>query len=195
LIFIRHGVTSWNQQKKYCGALDVPLSPQGRRQARRLQAKFKNGNISRVYSSDRKRAMQTAKIAFKNVKIEPFTKLREIHFGLFEGLTHAEILKKYNNLYRQWLKDPFSISPPGGEDMKKFKQRILGAFKHILKNNPNANVAVVCHGGVIGILCSSIKRSKDFWRYIPASASISVIEHGHGRLKLVSFNERGHLNG
>jgi len=173
----------------------VPLSLQGRRQARRLRPRLKSENIRRVYSSDKKRAMQTAKIIFKNARIEPLVELREIHFGAFEGLTHAEILKKYDNLYRQWLRDPFSTSPPGGEDMKKFKQRILGALKHIIEDNPNANVAVVCHGGVIGILCSSIKKSKDFWRHIPASASVSTLEHRRGRLRLISFNERGHLDG
>lgn len=192
LLLIRHGVTAWNIQKKYCGIRDIPLGREGRRQARRLRRRLRGKNIAHVYASDRKRAIQTARIIFDHT-ITAIPELREIHFGVFEGMTHDEILKKHGPLYQRWLKNPMGTPIPKGEDMTRFKKRLLGILKTITRRHPGETIAVVCHGGVIGMIMTHLKKTKNFWRYVPGSASLSTLTYANNAFRIIRFNDRRHL--
>lgn len=194
LILIRHGQTNWNLKRSYSGFLDVSLNKNGKIQAQKLCKRLKREDVHRVYSSDRKRAVQTAKIIFKGAEIEKIPDLREVHFGIFEGLTYKEIMKKHPVIYKRWLKDPFSITIPKGESLNYFKRRIIRSLKKIIASNKNKTVAVVSHGGSISIFLNSIIRSKEFWRHIPGSASLSIVECKNGRARVKLFNDIKHLN-
>ena len=195
LFLIRHGTTDLNLEKRYCGFVDLGLNEQGKAQAGKLHQRLKEEKVFRVYSSDRKRAIETAKIIFKCIKIEKIPDLREIHFGVFEGLTYKEILRKHPEVYKKWLDDPFGINIPNGEDLTDFKKRILRAFKKIIRLNEDKTVAVICHGGVISMFMNYILESKDFWGQIPKSASLSVIEYRDAQPKIRLFNCTKHLDG
>jgi len=185
LVFIRHGITAWNKQKRYCGCKDIGLSNQGKSQVMRLRKRFKGFEFDRIYCSDRKRALQTTRILFGKVRAIKAKSLREIDFGVLEGLRHDEILKKYPKLYKEWLADPYKGRIPKAESMLVFKKRIHAAIRKILQANRGKTIAVVCHGGVIGIFVSSLVKSRNFWRYVPAAASITVVEHKNNKFKLI----------
>ena len=202
LVFIRHGITEWNKQRRYCGCKDIGLSSQGKAQALRLRKRFKGFEFERIYCSDRKRALQTCSILFGNgfgnrkpnhglaarsdfIKVKG---LREIDFGVLEGLRHEEILKKYPKFYKEWLADPYKGRIPEAEPMRVFKKRVHGAIKKIIQANRGKTIAVVCHGGVIGIFVSSLLKCRNFWRYVPSAASVTVMEHKNNKLKLKTFN-------
>jgi broad specificity phosphatase PhoE len=193
LFLIRHGVTRWNTQRKYCGHGDVGLSLQGKNQAARLARKMKTLSIDKVYASDRKRAIQTARIAFGDARISLIPDLKEIHFGCLEGLTHDQALKKYPVAYKNWLKDPFRHAMPGSERMASFGKRISGAIKMIARKNRGRNVAIVCHGGTIAVFAAALKKTREFWRLVPGSASLSVVEYKNACFKLKCFNRTDHL--
>jgi broad specificity phosphatase PhoE len=194
LILIRHGETTWNFQRRYCGFANVALSDNGKRQAKSLAGRLKTEKIHKIYSSDRKRAIQTAKIIFRDSKIERIPELREIHFGCFEGLTHKQILKKYPGLYKKWLKDPYNTIIPSGEKLADFKKRITRIFKKIISLNPGKTTAVVCHGGSISILITGILKNRNFWKYIPGSASVTVVEYRNGKPSIAVLNDTYHLS-
>lgn len=189
LILIRHGQTDWNLKKRYCGFVDLSLNQIGKKQAEGLRKRFKKEKVDKVYSSDKKRAVQSAEIIFKGREIEKIEDLREIHFGVFEGFTHKEVMEKYPEIYRRWLKDPFSVVIPGGEGLQNFKKRIIKAFKKIVTLNKGKAAAVVCHGGPISIFINHILKSKDFWGKIPSSASVSIIEFKNGKPRIELFND------
>jgi len=193
LILIRHGETDFNRKKRYSGFKDVSLNLKGKRQVGKLHKRLKKEVVHKVYASDRSRAIQSARIVFKDRSIESLAGLREIHFGIFEGLTYKEIIKKYPVVYKKWLKDPFRVKIPGGESLVDFRKRVVGELKNIIAKNKNKTVAVVCHGGPISIFVNHILRSKDFWKYIPKSASLSIIEHKNGKSKIRSLNDIEHL--
>jgi len=92
LILIRHGQTDANKQRRYCGAYDCDLNENGRAQARKLNELLRKEVIDQVYSSDLERAMQFSKKIFGDKKINVLSDLREIDFGIFDGLTHEEIM-------------------------------------------------------------------------------------------------------
>ncbi|MEK6714533.1 MAG: histidine phosphatase family protein [Candidatus Omnitrophota bacterium] len=195
LILIRHGETVWNAKKRYCGTNDIGLSKKGKIQAEKLRHRLKDEIVHRVYTSDRKRAVQTAKIIFNGSKvIEKIPDLREIHFGRFEGLTHKQILRKYAAVYKKWLSDPYKNHAPKGEKLIDFRKRVISEFKAITRKNSGRSTAIVCHGGVISVFITHILGKKDFWKHIPHSASITIIEYKNRKLKIALFNDTNHLN-
>ncbi|MFA5096090.1 MAG: histidine phosphatase family protein [Candidatus Omnitrophota bacterium] len=193
IALIRHGITLWNKSGRYCGCRDVGLSAEGKAQARQLAKNLKKIKFDRVYSSDRLRCLQTSRIIFGKVKLTRVRALREIDFGLLEGMRHDEILKKYPCAYKKWLKDPFQNCIPRAEPMEKFKQRVNGALEKIARSNSGKNLAVVCHGGVIAIFISGILRKRNFWRYVPKAASMTLVKYRKDRPRVIKFNETRHL--
>jgi len=193
LILIRHGSTHWNLKKRYCGFTDLGLNADGKKQARKLYKRLKDNPIHKIYSSDRKRAIQTARIIFRSSKLEKMPDLREMHFGVFEGLTYDEIMKRHPIIYKRWMEDPYNITIPKGEKMHEFKRRVINAFKKIIALNINKTVAVVCHGGAISVFLNHILGSKNFWKQIPKLASFSIVEYKKGKPKIKLFNDIAHL--
>lgn len=193
LILIRHGITEYNLKKRYSGFTDIGLSQKGKTQARKLHQRLKKEKIDKIYSSNRKRAINSSRIIFRGRKIRRLSDLRELHFGVFEGLTYGEIMKEYPRIYKKWLKDPFSICIPSGEDLNDFRKRVVMALKKILFQNLGKTVAIVSHGGVISIFINEILKVKKFWKFIPKPGSISIVEAKKGKLKVNLFNGTTHL--
>ena len=188
LILIRHGSTAWNMRGRYCGHKDISLSAQGKTEARQIRNALIKEKVTQVYSSDRKRAIQTCRIIFGGSPTQKIPALREINFGVFEGLTYAQIMQKYPCAYARWRKDPFGADIPGGEKMIDFKKRVSKVFRAILSLNKNKTVAVVCHGGTISVFINSLFKKKAFWSYIPKPASLTAVTFKNGRPRIERFS-------
>lgn len=193
LVLIRHGETDWTKNKRYCGSNDIPLNACGRKQARLLAKSFPVQGIDTVYSSDMKRCTALAKIVFKKKRVTLYPGLREMGFGVFEGLGHAALRKKYPGLYARWLKNFGSVTPPQGESFSTFRKRVRKAFREIVSKNKGKTCAVVTHGGVMMVMLSAIVGRSKIWKFLPSLASVSVIEISGRKMELKSFNDTSHL--
>ena len=193
LVLIRHGITKWNKEGRYCGCKDIGLSGHGKAQAEKLGKRLKLMEFDRAYCSDRRRALQTSRIVLGGAKIVKVKGLREVNFGVLEGLRHREIMKKYASFYGKWLKDCYKNNIPKAEPMIVFKRRVDSAIKKIIDLNPGKTVAVICHGGVIGVFVSGILKSRNFWRCVPSAASITVVDYVNGKPRIKKFNDTAHL--
>jgi len=193
LFLIRHGITGWNAERRYCGHKDVSLAREGRLQVKKLRGRLDKVKFDKIYCSDRKRAIETACMLFKKKPIKIDSNLREVNFGVLEGLRHEEIMRRYADIYRRWLKGPFKNRIPGAEPMNIFKKRVDGAMKKIVRLNRGKTVAVVCHGGVIGVFINGISGKRNFWRSVPSAASVTVVACGRRKTRLQKFNDTTHL--
>ncbi len=193
LVLIRHGITEWNMERRYSGHKDVVLSREGIVQAEKLGNKLKAAKFDKVYCSDRRRALETCRIIFSKAKITKVRDLREIDFGALEGLRYKDVMEKYADVYEKWLKDPYKNNIPKVEKMKVFKKRVEAAVKKIVRSNFGKTVAIVCHGGVIGVFVSGILKARGFWSHIPSAASITVVEYEKGKPRIKKFNDTRHL--
>lgn len=193
LVLIRHGATKWNREGRYCGHKDVGLSSEGRAQAAKLGGRLKAVKFDRIYCSGMKRAFQTGRIIFKGADLITVKELREINFGVLEGLRYEEILERHGNTYRKWLEDPYKNNVPKAEPMSDFENRIKKGVKKIIRSNSNRTIAIVCHGGTIGVFVNSILKARNFWRYVPSAASITIVEYDAGKQRLKKFNDTAHL--
>ena len=189
LILIRHGETDWSHSRKYCGFSDIPLNRRGRDQAQQFCRIFEKEKVHKIYSSDMKRTLQFAKIIFKDMPVECLPELREINFGLFEGLTYQEIIDRYSEVYTRWINNPFIVSIPGGESLEDLAGRVKMALTKILSSNHRKRVAVFTHAGPIRIILGEILKLKagKIWNIEQDLANMSVIEfiNGRGNVRLL----------
>lgn len=203
LILIRHGQTKLNYQKRYCGSSDICLNKKGLTQAKKLSQRLhklcttsslllNKEKIHRVYSSDMRRAVQFAKIVLKNMTIKKLPELREMNFGIFEGLTYREIMNRYPDIYRNWIDNPLSVAIPGAETLYKVVKRVRKAMKEILSSNKDKTIAVFTHAGPLSIiLCDIFKlKLKKIWQMKQDTASISIIELNRSKAKIHLLNNK-----
>ncbi|MFH1046481.1 MAG: alpha-ribazole phosphatase [Candidatus Omnitrophota bacterium] len=197
VFLIRHGQTNDNAQKKYSGFSDPPLNEQGIQQSQKLAVRLRGLEIDRVYSSDLKRAYQTARIIFGERPIQQLSGLREMNFGLFEGLTHKEIMKCHPELYRRWIANPQKQSIPQGEPWQEFQRRVAQQLSAIIDENPGKTLAVVTHSGPIRVLlCQALQYDAAmFWQIEQNSAALNIIDYSTGSAPLaVTINDTAHLS-
>lgn len=82
--------------------------------------------------------------------------LREIHFGLWEGKTTEQIWQSEQQALLDFWNDPFSHTPPQGEEMTDFVARVDSCYKNISQQFQNKNILLVAHAGVIKFIISSV---------------------------------------
>lgn len=163
LIFIRHGSTSGNLEKRYIGRTDEPLCELGIKQIEKL--KIQNFQIDFLFASPMLRTRQTSEILFPQQKVDFVEDFRETDFGIFEGKTAAELTNSFE--YQNWLNSFCTAPIPLGESVSDFKERCCNAFENIIKTLPdNSRTAFVVHGGVIMAILERFSQPKrDFYDY------------------------------
>ena len=114
LILTRHGLTSAGDVL-LGGQLDVSLAPGGRAQAEALRGRLAGVRIDRMIASPMLRAIETAQIVAAGRPIEIDERLREVDYGRWEGLSHAEAAAHDPELRARWEADPATVHSPGGE--------------------------------------------------------------------------------
>lgn len=197
LLLIRHGQTDYSSQNRYCGFSNPPLNDKGISQCRQLAARLKETKVDKVYSSDLLRAMQTAKIIFDGNPTEQTEDLREMNFGLFEGLKHEQIMEKYPELYRRWIDNPEKAKTPNGEGLKDLSERIEKKISEIISRNEGGEIAVVTHSGPIRIvLCKALKFDlKKFWCIDQQLCALNIINYEQqASPRVVKMNDTSHLS-
>lgn len=155
VILVRHGETAWNQAGRFTGQSDPELIANGILQAQAVAEFLLREKIDLLYSSDLVRALQTSHTIAQvlNVPVTIVPSLREINFGLWEGLTFSEIENQYPLLSSEWLKDPFQVRIPAGETADEITCRVIEAWNSIALNVADSNtVVIVAHGGPLRIL-------------------------------------------
>ncbi|MFH1190525.1 MAG: histidine phosphatase family protein [Candidatus Omnitrophota bacterium] len=195
VMLIRHGRTAWNAERRYMGHTDMDLDDIGILQAAKTHCRLKAEKIGRVYASDSRRAYNFASMLFKGKAVVRVPDLREMNFGVLEGMTYNEVVGRYPQAYDEWLSgaDPSGI--PEGESVRSFSERVLRAFGGIVSSDGSGPLAIVTHAGPIRTIVNSIECSGRFRDLIPDHASISMIEYGGYGPRLLSVNDTSHLSG
>ncbi len=163
LIFIRHGATAGNLEKRYIGSTDEPLCDVGVAQVKALRKH--NFQADFLYVSPMLRTRQTAELLFPKMDYTFVNDFRETDFGLFEGKTAAELSD--SSKYQAWVESMCLDPIPQGESVTDFKARCCSAFEKIMKSIPdNSCAAFVVHGGVIMSILEAYTEPKiDFYDY------------------------------
>ena len=178
--------------KLYYGSTDYPLSEEGVMMAKRLAEVLRGVEANMVFSSDLRRARETAEIALagRTCEIRPVRGLREIHLGDWEGRSFDEVRSTWNEIYEKRGVSFDSVGPPGGESVKDLQKRTVPVFDEILRDNPCGNIMLFAHGGVIWTLMCNYFGFKlnDIFFYPMDFCGIHLIERSDGLMKLIKYN-------
>lgn len=149
IVFIRHVET--DMAGRFCGHADPDLNITGERQLAGVVEAIAPLGIQRILSSDLRRASRTAAAIAQhigvNVELQP--SFREIHFGLWEGLSWQEIEHQFPQEARRWLRNFPWQNAPEGEAYAAFTARIDAAIAPLLCETAGLTTAVVTHRGVM----------------------------------------------
>lgn len=175
ILIARHGQSDWNQEKRWQGHADRPLTERGREQAQALADRVAHIELDAVYSSDLQRARDTAAVVAESqgFKLRQRPELREVDVGSWSGLTRAEAEERFPEGFTRW-RDGY----PGwkdGETYEAMTDRVLRAVDEIAAEHEGGRVLVVTHGGPI--------------RAIHAAA-LGLDVHAYRRLRPVEPNAR-----
>lgn len=198
LCIVRHGETAWNAEGRVQGQLDIPLSDAGRAQARALAQALAHERFDAVYASDLARVRETAQptVALLGKEVLYSERLRERHYGIFQGVTYAEARERFAaDFVRFKAKDP-DYDFRTGESLRGFERRCLSFFEDLLRREKGRSVLVFTHGGVLEILYRhatgrGLSTPRDF--EIP-NAALNRLEHAAGAWKVWSWAEVEHLS-
>lgn len=160
IYLIRHGLTTANERRLYCGSSDLPLSAEGVRQLERIH--YDIPDAQRYITSGMMRCDETMTLLFGKVEREVVPGFREIDFGAFE-LKSYETLKE-DPAYQAWISgDNEGNVPPSGESGKQMTRRVLTAFGEVLSDGRSA--VIVTHGGVIAAIMTALFPGEGCSRY------------------------------
>lgn len=157
LYFIRHGETDWNLAQRYQGQKDIPLNATGRAQAARngrtlAQALGHRAAALDYVASPLGRARETMEIMRRQMGLPPGgyrtdDRLREIHYGHWEGELWTELPAKDPEGFARRETDRWGWQPRGGESYRALSERVAGWVGEIERD-----VVVAAHGGVMRAL-------------------------------------------
>jgi broad specificity phosphatase PhoE len=175
ILLARHGQSDWNAARRWQGHADRPLTEKGRIQAKALAARLAHIELHAVYSSDLRRAAETAAEVARAqaLQVIGLPELREVDVGSWSGLTRAEAEDRFPQGFARWR-----AGYPGWEDGESYEamtERVLGTVLHIAREHEGDRVLVVGHAGPI--------------RAVHATA-LGLDVHAYRRLRPVEPNAR-----
>ncbi|MGP3923092.1 MULTISPECIES: histidine phosphatase family protein [unclassified Streptomyces] len=193
VVLWRHGQTAWNLERRFQGSTDIELTETGIAQARRAARLLAALKPDAIVASDLKRAAHTAAelAAITRLEVTHHEGLRETYAGVWQGLTHEEIVEKYGEEYAAWKRGE-PVRRGGGELETEVAERAAPVVQsHVNKLPDGGTLVVVSHGGTIrttlGRLLGLEPRS---WEALGglANCSWSVLGEGVRGWRLMEHN-------
>ena len=205
LLLVRHGHTAWNSDGRLQGQLDIPLDEIGQAQAAAIAQRLARERPVAIYASDLSRTQQTARWIQNAVAetilpdpppplvLEP--RLREMHFGEWQGMTFAEIQAAQPEALAAWQANRMTDAPPGGETLAQLVDRVQMVYHEILAAHPDGTVMLVGHGGALQVLlCLALGLAPErFWQMQLDNTGLADLRIYPEGAILNLFNDTCHL--
>jgi broad specificity phosphatase PhoE len=169
IVLARHGQTEWSRTMRHTGRTDVPLTEEGREEARSLAPRLAERDFARVLVSPLSRAVETCDLAGLGERAKRREELMELDYGEYEGLTTAEI-RETVPAWTVW-----THGSPGGETLEDVGRRLAPIAEEL--RSADGDVAVFAHGHVlraIGALWIGLAAA-DGARLALATGTLSVL--------------------
>ena len=159
LILIRHGESLGNASRTLLGHTDLDLSELVYRQAECTAKALQNVKIDCIYSSDLKRAYNTAvpHARLRGMEVKGVKALRELYLGDWEGKSVEEVVVTYGNVYeKEWTERYGTFRMPNGESTQEAGVRFYNECVKIASMHKGGTMLVVAHAAVIRSFCAKV---------------------------------------
>lgn len=187
IVVLRHGQTEWSRDGRHTGITDLPLLPEGERQAQGVRRTLAGRTFVEVRVSPRQRARRTAELAgLRETAVDQ--DLVEIDYGGYEGLTTDHISADLGREWSVWRDGTVPGDSPG-ETLAAVGERVDRVLDRARPLLPDGDVALVAHGHVLRVLTAR-------WLNLPPEAgalfalpagSFGVLGHEHRRPVLTAW--------
>ena len=193
----RHGQTVWNTLGQTQGHGNSPLTELGKQQARDLAEALKEYPIDVIYCSDLGRAVETAEIIGDtlNLEIHPTESLREMGFGIWEGMPLREIEKIYPETFKMWRNEPEKVHIEGGETLQMIKERQDKLIEDLNKKYHNKHILLVSHSVTVRVMLLSFLDShvRNIYRIKQDNTALNIVEYRKYGPVIIKMNDTRHL--
>jgi len=154
-LFLRHGQTDFNLNRRFQGSIDVPLNASGLAQAQAAAQRLAGLRPTRIVASPANRVLKTASfvVELTGVPMHIDTDLMEMHVGSFEGQDIAAIKKAHGLAEEASFID---ILPDDAEKWDEFSSRVCRAVTRWVERHPEDLTLIVAHGLVFRALTAHL---------------------------------------
>jgi broad specificity phosphatase PhoE len=196
LILIRHGETETNVKKVLHEYNDpAPLTSLGKKQIELTAGKLAQLNLQALFSSTKKRAIESAEIisTICKIKLQLKEDIAERNWGELSGKPWGDIKQILNPLS---LDERYDYTPLNGESWKEFESRLLCQLDYIVAAHRGSVIGIVTHGGVIRALMPYLLNvpKEESFKYNPNNSSLSIFEFVGDTITVVTIDDTAHLN-
>ena len=145
LVLTQAARTIWDEQDRIENTAGSPLSEPGIARVEALAAELAGQEIAAVYSSAGEGELQTARMLgdILDVKVRQDEGLRELDYGLLQGLTGEQFRKRHPKLHKLWSQSPEGFRAPNGETLDELRQRLQRALREIARRHKAEAACVV----------------------------------------------------
>ena len=202
-ILVRHGETEWNRLLRYQGQSNIELNETGIAQAQKISERLAGERIDAAYSSDMKRATETARIILSKhdpkIEVRQTPLLREMHFGDFEGLDWEQMQQRFPHLLedrQSWRNRGADFAAPNGESIADVAERIRQFVAMLDGYDSDETVLIVAHGGSLQVLMCHLLEigPENWWRVRLSNAAVTMMETYDQGTALTLLNDVCHLD-
>lgn len=184
IFLARHAQTAWSKESRYTGSSDISLTDAGHEQAALLAKRLSLSPepITAVYSSSLLRSIETAesiagRLSLATHKLREFD---ELNYGLWEGLTPAEVLNRFPTEYKRWVRNPALASPSKGETGNSLVRRAGPTLDQLTTRHAGETIVIVGHKALNRLLiCAQLG--------IPLKRCRNAIEQDEACLNVLGF--------
>lgn len=193
IYFTRHGLTEYNKERRIQGLLDSPLTLEGKEKAKELGARLKDEGIEIIYSSDQKRAMDSAKIINEALKLDiiPDRRLREVSMLSHEGMTWAESVATDPDREDLIMQRPDLFNEGSIYPYRDALEDAIAFIFELIKTNYE-KVLVMTHGSKLRVISTVLEGLdlKDTNKVeLIKGLSLKIYEYDEGGFKLLHGDE------
>lgn len=186
VFLVRHGETPWNAAGRIQGWIDVGLTPEGRRQSEDLHEELPSGASVDLAVSPLRRARETALPLRDAIDVRTLWYLpefRELNQGYWNGLRARRLRETREEHYRRWIDRPLEEAPPGGESLRRVRDRVARGLR-FLGRRADERVVLVAHK-VVNSLCAHLLGEwslSEVMTSLGGNASVRVLEFPRAKL-------------
>jgi broad specificity phosphatase PhoE len=185
VLLVRHGQTEWSLNGRHTGTTDVPLTEEGRRQAREVGQRLLGRDLRLVLSSPLSRALETARLAGLGDRVQVREDLVEWDYGRYEGATTPDIRRERPGWYL------FRDGCPGGETAAEVGTRAERVIAEL--SEAGGDAAVFGHGHCLRVLAARFLElaAQEGGRLGLTTGTVSVLGYEHERPAVWLWNGGG----
>lgn len=198
LILVRHGQTPCNIGNRFHGWEDCELTETGLAQARAVARRLTGERVDAVYSSDLRRAMQTARAIADPHGLQPLAEpgLRERSAGRFEGMDADGVTALAPTWQRDRSADYWGWAPPDGETLRQVLGRTLAVVERLQAEHGEGTVVAVTHMGPVRVLLSHLTgvSLEETYRVDFPSTGVTIFSFAAGEVRAEALNDASHVD-